>query len=98
MKRSIIALTLLTLSSGALAQTIVVAPEQETLIREYVSTHSVAEVEVPDLEISVGSTLPDTVELHTLDVPDVSYSYVVVDGQTVLVEPETREIVHVIQN
>lgn len=98
MKRTTIALTLFTLSSGALAQTVVVAPEQETLIREYVSSQTVAEVEAPDLEISVGATLPETVELHTLDVPDVSYSYVVVDGQTVLVEPDTREIVHIIQD
>lgn len=35
--------------------------------------------------------------MHTLDVPDVKYSYVVVGGQTVLVEPETRKIVHIMQ-
>jgi hypothetical protein len=82
----------------AVAQDIVIAPEQETVIREYVTTQSVAPAELPaDVQITVGSTLPDTVELHTLDVPDVKYSYVVVGGQTVLVEPETRKIVHVMQ-
>jgi hypothetical protein len=82
----------------AAAQDVVIAPEQETVIKEYVTTQKTASVEVPaDVQITVGSTLPDTVELHTLDVPDVKYSYVVVGGQTVLVEPETRKIVHVIQ-
>jgi hypothetical protein len=82
----------------AVAQDVVIAPEQETVIREYVTTQKVAPAEVPaDVQITVGSTLPDTVELHTLDVPDVKYSYVVVGGQTVLVEPDTRKIVHIIQ-
>jgi hypothetical protein len=38
------------------------------------------------------------VELRTLDAPDLEleYRYVVVDGRTVLVEPETREIVHIL--
>jgi hypothetical protein len=82
----------------AVAQDVVIAPEQETVIREYVTTQQVAPAEVPaDVQITVGSTLPDTVELHTLDVPDVNYSYVVVGGQTVLVEPDTRKIVHIMQ-
>ncbi|WP_353641707.1 DUF1236 domain-containing protein [Mesorhizobium sp. WSM2239] len=82
----------------AIAQDVVIAPEQETVIREYVTTQKVAPAEVPaDVQITVGSTLPDTVELHTLDVPDVNYSYVVVGGQTVLVEPDTRKIVHIMQ-
>ena len=82
----------------AAAQDVVIAPEQETVIREYATKQSVAPAEVPaDVQVTVGSTLPDTVELHTLDVPDVKYSYVVVDGKTVLVEPDTRKIVHVIQ-
>ena len=51
---------------------------------------------VPGVELNIGSTLPDTVELHELDVPDVSYRYVVVDDRTVLVDPDTREIVQVI--
>ena len=36
-------------------------------------------------ELSVGTALPDTVEL--LDVPDAQYRCVVVDRQTVLVDP-----------
>ena len=85
------------LTSAAMADTVVIAPEQETVIREYVTTHEVAPVEVTDVEIAGGSTLPDTVELHAIDVPDVSYRYVVVGGQTVLVDPDSRKIVHVLK-
>ena len=85
------------LTSAAMADTVVIAPEQETVIREYVTTHEVAPVEVTDVDIAVGSTLPDTVELHAIDVPDVSYRYVVVGGQTALVDPDSRKIVHVLK-
>lgn len=95
--------TLATLALGASlavpahAQTIVVSPEQETVIREYVTTHTVAPATVTGVDVVVGSTLPDTVELHAIDVPDVSYRYVVVDGKTVLVDPGTRKIIHVVK-
>ena len=51
-----------------------------------------------DVDITVGTTLPDTVELYPIDAPDAQpvYSYVLVDGRTVLVDPETRRIVQVI--
>jgi Protein of unknown function (DUF1236) len=82
------------------AQTVIVTPEQETVIREYVVKQRVEPVQPPpDFEISVGATLPDTVEVQPLDVPDIEtrYSYVVVGEQTVLVEPGTRRIVQVIE-
>lgn len=86
------------LAGSAFAQTtVVIKPEQETLIRDYVVTQKVAPAEITGVEIAVGATLPETVELHALEVPDVTYRYVVVDGKTVLVEPETRKIVHVIE-
>ncbi len=44
----------------------------------------------------LGSRVPETVELYTIDQPDMAYRYVVVDGRTVLVNPETREIVRVL--
>ncbi|TJW34697.1 MAG: DUF1236 domain-containing protein, partial [Mesorhizobium sp.] len=46
------------------------------------------------VELNVGSTLPDTVELQPI--PDVEYRYVVVGDHAVLVEPRTRRIVQVI--
>ncbi|PAQ07023.1 DUF1236 domain-containing protein [Mesorhizobium temperatum] len=79
----------------AAAQDVIIAPEQETVIREYVEKQPLASVELPGVELNIGSTLPDTVELH--EVPDVEYRYVVVDNQTVIVDPGTRKIVKIIR-
>src|SRR5690606_107414 len=83
--------------SIAQAQTVVVTPEQETVIREYVVQQEIEPVEIgPDVEVSVGTTIPDEVELHAVEADglDANYEYVVVDGRTVLVEPGSRRIVH----
>lgn len=85
--------------AAAAQTTVVVTPEQETVIREYVVTQEAAPIEVPaDVTIEVGSTLPDTIELRAIEAPDLEleYRYVVVDGRTVLVEPQTREIVYIV--
>ncbi len=82
-------------AKAALAQAVVIAPEQETVIKEYVTKQNVTSVDVPSVTVSVGGTLPETVELHKVDVPNVSYSYVVVNGKTALVEPKTRKIVRI---
>jgi len=80
---------------AAAAQDGIIQPEQETVIREYVHKQPLASVKIPGVELNVGTALPDTVELR--EVPDVQYRYVVVDGQTVLVDPGTRRIVKIIQ-
>ena len=81
-------------ASVAVADTIVPAPEQETVIREHVKKEPLASVKLPGIELNVGSTVPDTVELY--EAPDVTYRYVVVDGRTVVVEPESCTIVKVL--
>jgi hypothetical protein len=80
---------------AAAAQDVIIAPEQETVIREHVKKQPLASVELPGVELNIGSTLPETVELH--EVPDVEYRYVVVDNRTVLVDPGTRKIVKIIE-
>ncbi|ESY12714.1 DUF1236 domain-containing protein, partial [Mesorhizobium sp. LNJC394B00] len=50
-------------------------------------------VNLPGVELNVGTALPETVEIH--EVPNVKYRYVVVDNRTVLVDPGTRKIVKV---
>ncbi|MER8408811.1 DUF1236 domain-containing protein [Mesorhizobium sp. M1307] len=80
---------------AAAAQDVVIDPEQETVIKEYVKKQPLASVRIPGVELNIGSTLPDTVELH--EVPNVKYRYVVVDNRTVVVDPGTRKIVKVIQ-
>jgi hypothetical protein len=76
--------------------TVVVSPEHETVIREYVKKKPLASISVPGVELNIGTALPETVELHTIDAPDVKYRYVVVDNRTVLVEPETRKIIRIL--
>ncbi|MER9689779.1 MULTISPECIES: DUF1236 domain-containing protein [unclassified Mesorhizobium] len=86
-------LLLLAEVGAAAAQDVVITPEQDTVVREYVKKQPLASVKIPGVELNVGSALPDTVELH--EVPNVKYRYVVVDNRTVLVDPSTRKIVKV---
>jgi hypothetical protein len=80
----------------ATADQVIVTPEQQTVIREYVDRQPLASISLLGVELNVGSTLPDTVELQPIEVPDVEYRYVIVDDRTVLVDPGTRRIVQVI--
>jgi hypothetical protein len=94
---SLAGLMLLGSAGFALAQTmVVVSPEQEVVVREYVKKKPLASISVPGVELNIGTALPETVELHTIDAPDVTYRYVVVDNRTVLVEPETRKIIKIL--
>lgn len=81
---------------------VVITPEQEVVIKEYVTTQPVVEpVEKPsNFELIVGAIVPDIFkpgELAENTVPGKKYQYVVIDGQTVLIEPETRKVVHIVQ-
>ena len=78
------------------AQTVVIAPEQETVIREYVKSKPVASIDLPGVELNIGATVPDTVEIHKIDAPDVTYSYTVVGNRTYVVDPGTRKVVHIL--
>ncbi|ANT52968.1 DUF1236 domain-containing protein [Mesorhizobium amorphae] len=78
---------------AAAADTVVIQPEQETVIREYVKKQPLASVKLPGVELNVGTALPDTVELR--EVPNVKYRYTVIDNRTVVVDPDTRTIIKV---
>ena len=104
MKRSntLIAAGLLFIGTTGLAagQTVIVQPEQEVVIREYVVQHPPRDVVVPDgYEVVIGEDLSDTVTVTPLDAPgfEKQYEYVVINGQTVLVDPATRRVVHVMK-
>lgn len=60
--------------------------------RRYIVEHPVEPVYLEG-EVVVGATIPETVTLY--EIPDAQYRYVYVNGQQVLVAPETRQIVHV---
>jgi len=61
-------------------------------VRTYVSSHRVRPVYL-DSDISVGTSLPDTVELR--EIPDYQYRYTYLNDQPVLVDPGSRRIVYV---
>jgi uncharacterized protein YraI len=77
--------------AGGATGTVIDPPEA---VRHYVVTHQEAPVYL-DGEVVTGATLPDTVVLR--EVPDYQYRYVNVNGQPVLVEPQSRQIVYVVR-
>jgi hypothetical protein len=80
---------------AALAENVVVVqPQQETVVREYIKREPLASVNLLGVELKLGSSVPDTVQLR--EVPDVKYRVAVINDQTVLVDPETRQIVEVL--
>ncbi|WP_202379459.1 DUF1236 domain-containing protein [Mesorhizobium sp. 131-2-5] len=87
------ALVLLAGVGAVAAEEVIVTPEQDTVVREYVKKQPLASVKVPGVELNVGTALPETVEIH--EIPKVKYRYVVIDNRTVLVDPGTHKIVKV---
>ena len=105
MKRyAIAAATALSVALGAqaLAQNVAVeiAPDQRTIMREYVVKEKVRPVTVKE-KVAVGVTLPTDVELLSVPTawgPSVSkYQYVYNDDRVVLVEPSNRQVVQIIE-
>jgi hypothetical protein len=83
----------------AAADSLVLTPEESTTVHDYIVSQKVTPVEPPSgFSVSVGATLPSSVEVHALDTPKIKkkYDYVVIGKQTVLVEPGTRKIVQVL--
>jgi hypothetical protein len=110
MKRGLMAASVLAVfvSTQALAQTvgvgpaetIVIQPEQRTVIREYVVKERMAPVRVKE-RISVGAPLPNDVELMTVPPtwgPGLSkYRYIYSDDRVYLVEPSNRTVIQIIE-
>ena len=63
-------------------------------VRTYVMEQSVPSVAYEG-EIVVGSPLPDTVEVRTID-GHSDYAYTVVNERRVLVNPQTRSVIQVL--
>ena len=102
MKRALIAgvAALGLLASQAVAQTIVIAPEQRTKIKEYVVQQKVKPVRIQE-RVTVGATLPTDVELYAVPSdwgPSFSrYRYVYTDDDVVLVDPSSRKVIQIIE-
>lgn len=80
-------------------ETIVIEPQQRTVIKNYVVKEKVAPVTIKE-RISVGATLPAEIELHAA--PPVwgptfsKYRYVYSGERVYLVEPSNRRVIQVI--
>ena len=77
--------------AGGAAGTVIDPPAK---VRTYVTTNQMDPVYL-DGEVVVGAGLPDTVELR--EIPEYEYRYVYVNGQPVLVDPKSRQIVYVVR-
>ena len=101
MKRFMILATAALLSSGAFAQTATVelAPEQRTIIKQYVTTQKVPPVTLKE-KVTVGAPLLEDVRLRPVPAawgPSVSkYQYVYSDNHVYLVEPSTRKVITIV--
>ena len=97
--RSTIAATIILAGTAfAAAQTVVITPEQETVVREYVKTNPVVVERPSNFELVVGALVPDIFkpgELADNTLPN-KYQYVVIDGRTALIDPSSRKVVHII--
>ncbi len=94
--------TLALLSAPTLAQKGGGGVQEETVqrVRTYVVKQKPASVAAPSgFTVTTGAILPQAVPVQSFpaDVGVTNYQYVVIGGQTVLVEPGTRRIVEVIQ-
>ena len=95
---SVLAATLV-VGSQAWAQTVVVAPEQRTAIKQYVVKEKVRPFKLQS-RVTVGATLPADVELAP--VPEIwgptfrPYRYVYTGDDVVLVDPSSRRVVEII--
>ncbi|MBB4040990.1 hypothetical protein GGR34_002649 [Microvirga flocculans] len=80
---------------------ITIAPEKRTIIHKQLGTTKPVTIKE---RVTVGATVPDTVELQSVpetivsEVPAVKgYRYFVYNGEVVLVDPQTRKVVTIVE-
>ena len=77
--------------AGATTGAVIDPPE---VVRTYVTANPIEAVYL-DGEVVIGAGVPDTVTLRPI--PDYEYQYVYINGQPVLVDQATRQIVYVVR-
>ncbi len=71
-----------------------------TTMREYSTTQKYKSVDDPSIHVQIGQALPSTVTVHplpeTIVVPKrESYSYSIINNRPVVVERDSRKVIHV---
>jgi uncharacterized protein YraI len=82
------------INEGPIDDPALVAVEPPPKVRTYITSRPAEPVYLQG-EVVRGATLPDTVALQPI--PDYNYEYVYVNGQPVLVEPQSRRIVYIVR-
>jgi hypothetical protein len=110
MKRTILASTLaltvafagaafaqnVTTSTTTTTRTVELTPDQRTVFHDYVVKDTRPSFAVQGFDVRTGAVLPPNVTFY--DVPNVErYRYTYVNNHRVIVDPQTREVVEVIQ-
>ena len=104
MKRTLIGVAAAAVvATSALAQTVVIEPQQRTVIRNYVVKERVRPIELRE-RVVVGATIPAEIELTPVpetiyaEVPSLRpYRYFVWDDRFVLVEPSSRRVIQIVE-
>lgn len=107
MKPIIAAAAFVLIAGPALAQsmtetktttTTTIAPAEETLMQEYVVHEHHAMVPAPPgFTVTNGAVVPQAVELYSFPAErHWGYEYATIGDQTVLVDPQTRQVVHIL--
>lgn len=108
MKPIIVAAAFVLLAGPALAQsmsetktvtTTTIAPAEETQMREYIVKEHPRMIPPPaGFTVTTGAVVPETVELYRFPAErHWSYEYATIGDQTVLVDPATRRVVHILR-
>jgi hypothetical protein len=90
-----------TTTGPATTGSVTIAPEKRTVIRQQLSTTKPVTVQE---KVTVGWTVPESVQLQSVpetivsDVPTVKgYRYFVYNDDVVLVDPQTRKVVTILE-
>jgi hypothetical protein len=106
-KPIVIAAALALIAGPALAQTMTetkttttttIEPADETQMQQYVVQEHRAVVPPPSgFTVTTGASVPETVQLYSFPAErHWGYEYVTIGDQTVLVDPATRRVVHIL--
>jgi uncharacterized protein YraI len=79
-------------ATGGLTEGVLTDPDPQ--LRTYVVENEVEPVYLEG-EVVVGAGVPDTVEIR--EIPDYDYRYAYINGQPVVIEPESRRIVYIVR-
>lgn len=71
------------------------APDQRTIVQEYVVREQRPSVMIENYEVRPGMVLPPTVQFYSVPQVD-NYGYSVINNRQVVIDPITRQVIEVL--